>query len=185
MEYEVSDMFKDALIFSITFSFLFFIVSVSRTLFGVILGATSFLVVLSLETAIYWGQYGDCIVAVPTQAPTRLPGVVRKLEQDISTVFHEPLYHRLLRFNTDVECYHVHAMKSVCAFSVFMFLSYVVLIGLLLKYQHDILGTAPLDEGLGNYSPLPTSPPPIPPALYDHSSSSSVPYGDASTGTPA
>ena len=52
---------------------------------------------------------------------------------------------RQLRHNVD--CKHTSAMKAVCAFSVFMFLSYLIQIFFMYHFKHDILGSAPLDEG--------------------------------------
>jgi len=48
-----------------------------------------------------------------------------------------------------VECSHIGAMKSVCTFSVFLFLSYIFQIVVLYVYKDLLLGSAPLDEGLG------------------------------------
>jgi hypothetical protein len=55
---------------------------------------------------------------------------------------------RVLYSHFGIECYRTHAMKSVCAFAVFMFLTYIGLVGLLFKYKNDILGASPLDEDL-------------------------------------
>mmetsp|Transcript_5545 Transcript_5545/g.5726 ORF Transcript_5545/g.5726 Transcript_5545/m.5726 type:complete len:254 (+) Transcript_5545:107-868(+) len=44
---------------------------------------------------------------------------------------------------SDVECAQTSAMRSVCAFSVFMFLSYIVLLSLLIKFKTEILATVP------------------------------------------
>jgi len=121
--------------------------SPSRSWYGAILGASLLLVIISLQSAIFWGQYSECTRASsPTRAPTQKPSG-RRLAQATST-------QRLL---LGIECEHTSAMKSVCAFSVFMFLAYIVQIGLLLKFKNDFLGSSPLDEGYA-YSGVPTIP---------------------------
>lgn len=97
--------------------------NISRTIYGIILGGSFILVFITLESAIYWGQYGNC-EHVSTSSP----------------------YH----------CAHQSAMKSVCTFSVFLFLSYLVLLGVMTKFKNEILGTAPLNESMG-YAPVSTS----------------------------
>ena len=106
-------------------------INITRTNFGIVLGGTFVLVMISLQTSIFWGQYGNC----------------------------EP-YHNLdkqtyhsSRSLIGVDCSDTHAMKSLCAFAVFMFLSYLFLIGLLYRFKDDILGSAPLNEG---YAPVAT-----------------------------
>ena len=93
--------------------------TISRTLFGAILGGAFILVFVSLESAVFWGQYSQCETYKGSEAGA-IAGVV---------------------------CYQQSAMRSVCTFSVFMFLSYLVLIGILMKFKNEILGSAPLNEG--------------------------------------
>ena len=101
--------------------------------------------VFTLVTEPYWS-------ATPTSAPVSSPtdddrrDDNRRSLEDInfaSSYKTEMGQRRLI----GVECYHVHAMKSVCAFAVFMFLTYLFMIGLLLRFKDEILGSAPLNEG--------------------------------------
>jgi hypothetical protein len=89
----------------------------SRTVYGGVMGAGLFLVVLSLQTAIFWGEYSKCT-----------PG--QSLED---------------RYNS--ECSNREAMVSACVFSVFMFLALLGQLALLFMYKDAILGSAPLNEG--------------------------------------
>ncbi len=107
--------------------------NISRTLFGVILGGTFILVFVSLESAIFWGQYGSC------------DEYVFESDKSSRALRSEDAYTRKLTIG--VECHRQSAMKSVCAFSVFMFLSYLFTLGVMMKFKDDILGTAPLNEG--------------------------------------
>eukprot|EP00286_Rhodomonas_abbreviata_P000083 CAMPEP_0181288518 /NCGR_PEP_ID=MMETSP1101-20121128/377_1 /TAXON_ID=46948 /ORGANISM="Rhodomonas abbreviata, Strain Caron Lab Isolate" /LENGTH=181 /DNA_ID=CAMNT_0023392649 /DNA_START=105 /DNA_END=650 /DNA_ORIENTATION=+ len=94
---------------------------VSRTHFGMLLGGAIILMFISLESSIFWGQYGDC--STPSNPNSR-------------------------RLNPlGPECTHTATMKAVCTFSVFMFLSYIVMIALLVHFKDEILGSAPLQEG--------------------------------------
>lgn len=96
--------------------------AISRTYFGVVLACTIFLILIALQNAIYWGEYSDCSEA------RRLDGVGRAL-------------------SIGYYCQNRHAMKSVCAFSVLMFLSYIFQVALLIRYKDEILGNGPLNEG--------------------------------------
>jgi hypothetical protein len=97
--------------------------NISRTLYGIILGGSFILVFITLESAIYWGQYGNC--------------------EHVSTT-------------SQIHCAKQSAMKSICTFSVFLFLSYLVLLGVMTKFKNEILGTAALNEGMG-YAPVSTT----------------------------
>jgi len=131
--------------------------SPSRSLYGAVLGSGLILLVLSLQSAIFWGQYADCEKASqPSSAPTNSPAQAQKILMNSSANL-DFAQRQLL----GVECNHTSAMKSVCAFSVFMFLAYIVELGLLLKFKNEFLGSAPLDEGF-NYSSVPVT----------------IPYGD-------
>jgi hypothetical protein len=163
---------------------------ISRTLYGILLGMVSVMVFVSLESAIFWGQYGSCAhystkddSSPPTMKPTEMPvedegrrallfeeyqikehdalqvGVSSAMSSVISLLFStlssqpESDYSSLSSsrvLNSSYisdQCSSQGAMKSVCAFSVFMFLSYLVLGAILVHYKNAILGTAPLNEG--------------------------------------
>lgn len=116
------------------------------------------LVFVSLESAIFWGQYSRC-TSSRRRSLLRSDGIDHSLSVELST---ELMYHRELTYG--VECNHTSAMKSVCTFSVMMFLSYLALIAVLIKFKNEILGSAPLNEG---YSAVPTTPSEsvVPPSL--------------------
>lgn len=94
-----------------------------RTVYGAVMGAGVFLVVLALETAIFWGEYSKC----------------------------DPTSSLADRWNS--ECGQVQAMQSACVFAVFMFLSLLGQLVLLYMYKDAILGTGPLNEGVGGSAP--------------------------------
>ncbi len=98
--------------------------NISRTIYGIILGGSFILVFITLESAIYWGQYANCD------------------HFSSSSQFH---------------CAKQSAMKSACTFSVFLFLSYLALLGVMTKFKNEILGTAALNENMG-YAPVSTTP---------------------------
>eukprot|EP01039_Chlorochromonas_danica_P005850 gene5850-6443_t len=55
-----------------------------------------------------------------------------------------------------VDCGNQAAMRSMCAFSVFMFLSYLVQVATLIHFKNDILGAAPANESVGNRDGIPS-----------------------------
>lgn len=112
--------------------------NINRTIFGVILGGAFILMFVSLESAIFWGQYANCEPYKQNEEESRR----------LSDFGHS----QLLASSQEYLCLNRPAMKSVCAFSVFMFLSYVVMLGILMKFKNEILGTAPLDEGYSRVS---------------------------------
>ncbi len=95
----------------------------NRTVFGAILGSCSVFSMISLQTAIFWGQLSNC-------SPIKSKNVKVTYKGSIG-----------------YECKNTDAMKSMCTFSVFIFLSYIALIGVLLFYKDDILGNEKLNEG--------------------------------------
>lgn len=112
----------------------------NRIIYGIILGAVFVLVFLSLQSAIFWGQYSGCESYSSSSTTTDDD----KTKSDDKTT--------KLRRLTGVECYYTSAMSSMSAFSVFMFLSYIVQLYLMIKHKHDILG----DPGSkGGYATIP------------------------------
>ena len=89
------------------------------------------MVMISLQTAVFWGQYGQCEHFMSVGID------MKKLSASN---------------NIAVNCFGKNAMKSLCAFAVFMFLSYLFLIGTLIKFKDDILGAEPLNEGYASSS---------------------------------
>ena len=130
---------------------------ISRTMFGVILGCCTVLLFISLESAIFWGQYGNCSTSSLHHNRRALLYNSDPMTYLVEAVEESVLAdHRSLLYAP--ECNRQSAMKAVCAFSVFMFLSYIALIALMLRFKDDILGNAPLDEVniTGAYSSVPT-----------------------------
>lgn len=113
----------------------------TRLNFGIILGGTAILMFLSLQSAIFWGQYADC----ETHR--------RYLSEEVES---NATLQRILSSSFDLgpECKNTSAMKSVCTFSVFMFLSYIAQIWLLVQFKNDILVSAPPETD--NYSSIPS-----------------------------
>lgn len=105
---------------------------INRTIFGAVLGASSVFLMISLQTSIFWGQYGNCEANHNFQIDRK--GAI------------------------GVQCTNPSAMKSMCAFSVFLFLSYISQCGILLVYKDNILGDEPLDEGYAPPSAADTVP---------------------------
>jgi len=149
--------------------------NITRTLFGVILGGVVMLAFISLEGSIFWGQYGQCKASnyvyptlKPTYAPTFAPiATTRSLGSyfnfegflDFTHVSRhlmeeEEASHVSRMLTIGVECSHGGAMKSMCAFSVFMFLTYLAVIGIMLKFKNEILGSGQLNEG---YAAVPST----------------------------
>lgn len=112
----------------------------NRLYYGVILGCCFMLVFMSLQSAIFWGQYSGC----------------HQIEADNRRIL-----------STSVNCEHRTAMGSMCAFSVLMFLSYLFQIVVMIKFKNEILVNAPNtnNAGKGAYSSVPTIPTPYNPNL--------------------
>lgn len=123
----------------------------SRTMYGIILGMSVILMVISLQSAIFWGQYAGCqsdssSTSSPTMAPTSAPAARKLVAMDTDLfVSAESNFHRQLYISE--QCKNKAAMRSVCAFSVFMFLSYIFKIALLVRYKNDILKSTTDREG--------------------------------------
>ena len=120
--------------------------NINATTYGAVIGSLSILVFLSLQTSIFWGQYSNCETSWATQWRV------------LNVTYYETLVSKKGSYGD--ECYNQPAMRSVCTFSVFMFLSYVILLAALLFFKEQILGQEPVNVG---YSPVPNSNP-LPPA---------------------
>jgi hypothetical protein len=107
-----------------------------RILYGVILGVVFVLLFVSLQSAIFWGQYSGC-------------------EEYMSTT-KRLLVDSTRRMLSGVDCSHTMAMSSMSVFSVFLFLSYMAQLGVMIKYKHDILG-APSGPVRSGYAPVSVS----------------------------
>lgn len=149
---------------------------ISRTTYGILLGAAFMLVLLSLQSAILWGQYSGCTsthssssndetTSMPSYAPTLAPNSIRRLSEEALTDMMIPYsgnYGRQLYIS--VQCKNKPAMRSVCAFSVFLFLSYIMQVVIMIRFKDDILQATPNGDGIdkSGYSAVPASiPPPL------------------------
>jgi len=113
----------------------------TRLNFGLVLGGASILLFMSLQSAIFWGQYAEC----ESHSRRYLMGELgpASVQRVLSS-----------SFDLGPECRNTSAMKSVCTFSVFMFLSYISQIWHLVHFKNDILVSAPPETN--NYSSIPT-----------------------------
>lgn len=115
----------------------------TRVNFGMILGGSVILLFMSLQSAIFWGQYADC------ESRTRY-------------LLSEEEHRNLSSFKLGPECRNTSAMKSLCTFSVFMFLGYIVQIWFLIRFKNDILVAAPPEtenyNSIPSFNTLPTAP---------------------------
>lgn len=90
----------------------------NRLMFGIVLGMVFILTFVSLQSAIFWGQYSGCTSYLDINYSTG---------NDTGTV----------------QCNSRAAMASMCTFSVFMFLSYLFQIVVMIKFKNEILGSDP------------------------------------------
>lgn len=91
--------------------------SVSRTLYGAVLGSSCVMVVICLETAIFFGQYSAC--EKRNNSDDYIHGNTGQL---------------------GVSCRGRPAMTSLCTFAVFLFLLALCSVGALLRHKDDLLG---------------------------------------------
>jgi hypothetical protein len=94
----------------------------NKMMYGAILGSSTVMIFVSLQSSIFFGSYGTCIsppVIVPSIAPALLIDA------------HRSLY--------GVECYNVGGLKSCCAFSILLMLSYLIFITLVIRFKNEIL----------------------------------------------
>lgn len=145
----------------------------NRMLYGAILGASVVMIFISLESAVFWGSYGTCVrssissysplihIVAPSLLPTLIPYqdplIILSLTNRRLFTYEEPnrnlqshlhLFFKMTEADTHrslygVECHGVSGMKSCCAFSVFLMLSYSILTILLIRFKDELLGSAP------------------------------------------
>lgn len=105
----------------------------NRLNFGSLLGGAAVMAMMSLQSAIFWGQYGNCV------KPDFVLDVIARYSR-------EP--------GIGPQCNHRAAMSALCAFSVFMLLTYLVQIGAMVHFKNEILAEVPL--GPSSYRPIPS-----------------------------
>lgn len=98
-------------------SYIYLRKNITKVMYGCVLGATFMLIFISLQSAVFWGQYSDC-ETYPKEKYSLLSG-------------NPPM------------CTNTPAMESICTFSVFMFLSYVAQLVIMIVFKHEILGSHP------------------------------------------
>jgi hypothetical protein len=101
---------------------------INRTKYGGVLGASSVLLMVALQASIFWGQYSNCDVVSQDMTGAAKKGYI------------------------GVECSHPTAMSALCAFSVLLFLSHLLLIVVLLLYKEQLLGAEQYDEGFSAHA---------------------------------
>lgn len=122
---------------------------ITRTSYGIVLGGSFILIFILLESAIFWGQSSGCR---PTK---RIP---TSSSSDGAAPNQNYLFY-------GVDCVNIGAMESLCTFSVLLFLSYLILLAVMIKNKHEILGSAPVESGSsgggyggrGGYRAVPTN----------------------------
>lgn len=130
----------------------------SRIMYGIILGISVVLMIISLQSAIFWGQYAGCesssssstsYSTSPTMAPSPSPTSSRRILTEMDSVHeaYNPFSSSHRQLYISEQCKYRPAMRSLCAFSVFMFLSYIFEIALLVRYKDDILKASTGREG--------------------------------------
>ena len=145
-------------------------VHINRTIFGAVLGSSCILVFIALESSIFWGQISNCsapttttlTLPLSTVAPTLIGAAYRQSERHLmphsymrvsSNLFTSPSnsvsslngLRQLLasdHYRYGPECNSRTAMRCLCAFSVFMFLSYITQVGLLVYFKNDLLASS-------------------------------------------
>ena len=105
----------------------------SRFYYGMILGGSSVLSLISLQSAIFWGDYADCVHS---------SSYINKI------IILQPN-------GTGPECNNQAAMQAVGAFSVLMCLCYIAQISLMLYHKNEILADVQLTAS--SYRPIPST----------------------------
>jgi hypothetical protein len=137
----------------------------TRLGFGVVLGLAFVLVFISLEAAIFWGQYANCSLSSLLDSnasqrymlatSTELPSSMETTSSSSSSSRSHVRTNRLFSTSTyTAECNNRPGMRSACAFSVLMFLNYLFFILVLLRFKDDVLGSA---GQFDDYLSVPTS----------------------------
>ena len=125
-------------VLSIATTYYYIRIHTNKLIFGAVLGSSSVIVFISLQTAIFWGQYSSC---------EKLPVIQRRISN--ATYFKSLI---IEKGNYGNECYGNSAMKSICVFSALLFITYIILVATLVFYKDEILETSPFYV---NYSPVP------------------------------
>jgi hypothetical protein len=119
----------------------------SRMGIGTVIGASLVMITVALQTAIFWGQHGNCLRY--SVAPE---GQQLKDEQEPELMSHRLLqeadvvnktdYMISYKQFTETTCNSTEAMKRLCGIAVFIFLFYIYFVGVVYHYMDDIVGSS-------------------------------------------
>jgi hypothetical protein len=113
--------------------------SPSRTGIGVVLGASVIMIMIALQTAIFWGQSGNCKIysISPNDSHDHELRSHRYLQGEHNAPPSSGMGSEYIR----TKCSSAGAMKRLCAVSVFLFLYYIYFVGVLYQYSDEIVAT--------------------------------------------
>ncbi len=127
----------------------------NRVYYGAILGGCSLLLLVSLESSIFYGEYSKCSADSDVSSDTNIIDITN----DDATGIHysddtrRNLITRSLREVIGVQCSKKSAMRAACVFSSAMLLSYLLLLIVLYFSKNEILVFSPNTD---TYNPLST-----------------------------
>ena len=140
----------------------------SGIFYGAILGSSVILVFVTLMSAIFWGQYGGCSSyeaaiyttpdpsSFPTSLPTSSAPTMHSFQgtraaaavdygQLVGQLDGSQIMHKSRQLY-GVRCSSTSGMKSCCAFSVFLMLTYMFFVTILFRFKNEILTSVGTDE---------------------------------------
>jgi hypothetical protein len=128
----------------------------NRVYYGAILGGCSLLLLVSLESSIFYGEYSKC--SSDSHDSSNIITTADDDDDDDESGIHysddtRRLITRSLREVIGVQCSKTSAMKAACVFSSAMLLSYLLLIIVLYSSKNEILVFSP---NTNTYNPLST-----------------------------
>ena len=125
----------------------------NRVYYGAILGGCSLLLLVSLESSIFYGEYSKCSADSGDSSDTNIIATTDDVGIFYSDDARRNLITRSLREVIGVQCSKKSAMRAACVFSSAMLLSYLLLIIVLYSSKNEILVFSPNTD---TYNPLST-----------------------------
>ena len=126
----------------------------NRVYYGAILGGCSLLLLVSLETSIFYGEYSKCSTDSDVSSDTNIIAITDDaIGIHYSDDTRRNLINRSLREVICVQCSKKSAMRAACFFSSAMLLSYLLLLIVLYFSKNEILVFSPNTD---TYNPLST-----------------------------
>ena len=126
----------------------------NRVYYGAILGGCSLLLLVSLETSIFYGEYSKCSTDSDVSSDTNIIAITDDaIGIHYSDDTRRNLINRSLREVIGVQCSKKSAMRAACFFSSAMLLSYLLLLIVLYFSKNEILVFSPNTD---TYNPLST-----------------------------